>query len=104
MGCVSTWMNVLKIVCAKAAAPRWCLIGLVRGSSAVCKIEHYMRQVSDFYRNGGTQPLGYNPDDKDSGYRSALRFWGIQQTSERSEEHTSELQSRFDLVCRLLLE
>src|SRR5699024_12430590 len=26
--------------------------------------------------------------------------WGY----ERSEEHTSELQSRFDLVCRLLLE
>src|SRR5207249_7187754 len=26
------------------------------------------------------------------------------QTSARSEEHTSELQSRFDLVCRLLLE
>src|SRR5699024_12640779 len=24
--------------------------------------------------------------------------------SKRSEEHTSELQSRFDLVCRLLLE
>src|SRR5699024_11866848 len=26
------------------------------------------------------------------------------QTMVRSEEHTSELQSRFDLVCRLLLE
>src|SRR5699024_12802514 len=25
-------------------------------------------------------------------------------TASRSEEHTSELQSRFDLVCRLLLE
>src|SRR5699024_11933800 len=25
-------------------------------------------------------------------------------TAPRSEEHTSELQSRFDLVCRLLLE
>src|SRR5207249_9048360 len=25
-------------------------------------------------------------------------------SSQRSEEHTSELQSRFDLVCRLLLE
>src|SRR5699024_12387221 len=25
-------------------------------------------------------------------------------TKSRSEEHTSELQSRFDLVCRLLLE
>src|SRR5699024_12154836 len=26
------------------------------------------------------------------------------QSIERSEEHTSELQSRFDVVCRLLLE
>src|SRR5437868_10415110 len=33
------------------------------------------------------------------GWRGAgVRGWG------RSEEHTSELQSRFDLVCRLLLE
>src|SRR5207249_9151769 len=37
-------------------------------------------------------------------------FWGltvmveVPATPERSEEHTSELQSRFDLVCRLLLE
>src|SRR5699024_2483467 len=29
-----------------------------------------------------------------------LPYYGI--TEERSEEHTSELQSRFDLVCRLL--
>src|SRR5207249_6135425 len=29
------------------------------------------------------------------------RFWSF---GKRSEEHTSELQSRFDLVCRLLLE
>src|SRR5699024_11802398 len=42
------------------------------------------------------------------GEPSACRRWG--RTSEapadpgRSEEHTSELQSRFDLVCRLLLE
>src|SRR6266513_2962864 len=28
----------------------------------------------------------------------------IVRTDGRSEEHTSELQSRFDLVCRLLLE
>src|SRR5699024_12868066 len=28
----------------------------------------------------------------------------LQQDHTRSEEHTSELQSRFDLVCRLLLE
>src|SRR5207249_7799305 len=29
---------------------------------------------------------------------------GALASRERSEEHTSELQSRFDLVCRLLLE
>src|SRR5699024_12111985 len=28
----------------------------------------------------------------------------LYKVKERSEEHTSELQSRFDLVCRLLLE
>src|SRR5699024_12197847 len=28
----------------------------------------------------------------------------VGKTNARSEEHTSELQSRFDLVCRLLLE
>src|SRR5699024_11788939 len=29
---------------------------------------------------------------------------GLPKAQVRSEEHTSELQSRFDLVCRLLLE
>src|SRR5689334_23461542 len=29
---------------------------------------------------------------------------GIEQRQQRSEEHTSELQSQFHLVCRLLLE
>src|SRR5438067_7963514 len=33
-----------------------------------------------------------------------LRFNYIPSGRKRSEEHTSELQSRFDLVCRLLLE
>src|SRR5699024_10215890 len=38
-----------------------------------------------------------------------LPFWYLLATEQqylptRSEEHTSELQSRFDLVCRLLLE
>src|SRR5699024_11821076 len=30
--------------------------------------------------------------------------YGLENGALRSEEHTSELQSRFDLVCRLLLE
>src|SRR5699024_11818970 len=34
-------------------------------------------------------------------YAGDVEYWGFDL---RSEEHTSELQSRFDLVCRLLLE
>src|SRR5437868_12575270 len=33
-----------------------------------------------------------------------VRITNVIATDMRSEEHTSELQSRFDLVCRLLLE
>src|SRR5438067_8096900 len=36
--------------------------------------------------------------------RPAARITAGCCTCRRSEEHTSELQSRFDLVCRLLLE
>src|SRR5699024_11857419 len=39
--------------------------------------------------------------DVDAGCAALIRSFVIQG---RSEEHTSELQSRFDLVCRLLLE
>src|SRR5699024_12414896 len=35
---------------------------------------------------------------------AAGRRWASWRPVSRSEEHTSELQSRFDLVCRLLLE
>src|SRR5699024_12746491 len=38
------------------------------------------------------------------GYKTELTREGYGITRLRSEEHTSELQSRFDLVCRLLLE
>src|SRR5699024_4424823 len=37
-------------------------------------------------------------------YKDYLKFKGKLIDKDRSEEHTSELQSRFDLVCRLLLE
>src|SRR5699024_11678227 len=52
----------------------------------------------------------YNDDDIKLllEYTIFLNFTGMKQIidyyNNRSEEHTSELQSRFDLVCRLLLE
>src|SRR2546429_3141706 len=37
-------------------------------------------------------------------YQRRRRIGGLWEAGERSEEHTSELQSRLHLVCRLLLE
>src|SRR5699024_12200929 len=39
-----------------------------------------------------------------NGTNKPIRLYYEDEDPERSEEHTSELQSRFDLVCRLLLE
>src|SRR5438067_6394581 len=53
-------------------------------------------------------PWGAPPASPDTPGRRSC--WGVHRTpsssrrTSRSEEHTSELQSRFDLVCRLLLE
>src|SRR5699024_12664293 len=48
----------------------------------------------------GQAPGGaLHPGGRGCGHRS-----GDGGSPDRSEEHTSELQSRFDLVCRLLLE
>src|SRR5699024_11930226 len=49
-------------------------------------------------RNNNFEPVVYGFEIKTVGKDSA------DGNTKRSEEHTSELQSRFDLVCRLLLE
>src|SRR2546422_8399678 len=49
-------------------------------------------------RAGLTREQRFNPDPPDRVDRSPRI------AAERSEEHTSELQSRLHLVCRLLLE
>src|SRR5690349_24185275 len=41
---------------------------------------------------------------RDGGHRRGVGRPVLQAVDARSEEHTSELQSRRDLVCRLLLE
>src|SRR5699024_12550180 len=54
-------------------------------------------------------PAGMGDSFAGMGYKNSLDIpaytaqFGLD-AFERSEEHTSELQSRFDLVCRLLLE
>src|SRR5438874_13171845 len=45
-----------------------------------------------------------SPTSASAARSRASPAWGRWRCSRRSEEHTSELQSRRDLVCRLLLE
>src|SRR5437868_14598814 len=44
------------------------------------------------------------PGDRAPARAQLLGYGDRRPRASRSEEHTSELQSRFDLVCRLLLE
>src|SRR5437660_5073807 len=44
------------------------------------------------------------PSQRGDPYRLVLGTWELNVAKSRSEEHTSELQSRGHLVCRLLLE
>src|SRR5690349_22886784 len=53
------------------------------------------------FRSSATATLGRSSRRR-LGRRAALR--SVAPAQPRSEEHTSELQSRRDLVCRLLLE
>src|SRR5699024_11407592 len=57
----------------------------------VIEVQKYGREPISLHT-----PLG---EDGDSEFGDL-----IEDSEARSEEHTSELQSRFDLVCRLLLE
>src|SRR5699024_12725348 len=51
-----------------------------------------------------TVSLSLEPGAVRTGGTVGLSFDATELANPRSEEHTSELQSRFDLVCRLLLE
>src|SRR5699024_11318493 len=66
-------------------------VALARRSPWVPVSNHCALWSPDFPRHGAW-PAGITPAG------------GSTTPQPRSEEHTSELQSRFDLVCRLLLE
>src|SRR5438309_7087420 len=69
-------------------------VSVVRGSSVAGVAVRLQQQHSHLLcaRPGGASPVCHGDFDR-KGFRQ-----------DRSEEHTSELQSQFHLVCRLLLE
>src|SRR5256884_1723061 len=61
---------------------------------------HWLLRESAVWRDRNTEEVRSAQRDADYAYRLAVD----PPASKRSEEHTSELQSRLHLVCRLLLE
>src|SRR3989454_1708622 len=64
------------------------------------QVRRLIERILDAAENGRTERVGQIEDHDADGVGAAA----AQVTSERSEEHTSELQSPCNLVCRLLLE
>src|SRR5699024_11510721 len=62
-----------------------------------CENRFFVRGEGNFLYNYNNGRLAVDPKTACQNFINAF-------DSIRSEEHTSELQSRFDLVCRLLLE
>src|SRR2546427_4706650 len=61
-------------------------------------------QVRPDARKYGKWPISFGFGPKGSGNTAACRLRCGHHSRRRSEEHTSELQSQSNLVCRLLLE
>src|SRR5699024_12146583 len=57
---------------------------------------HQSAAIGEWLREEGVQSITVSSV-------SMARYFVDHNWEDRSEEHTSELQSRFDLVCRLLL-
>src|SRR5207249_8301640 len=72
------------------------MAGGIRAQKAVCRDGHGSGNCD--HQNKRRQDAARTAD---ADWRQGSIYQG---TGGRSEEHTSELQSRFDLVCRLLLE
>src|SRR5207249_12224366 len=62
------------------------------------------RWVADLEAKRRTRDQSEVPPPDMNRLATATSAPGARRARTRSEEHTSELQSRFDLVCRLLLE
>src|SRR5438874_9436602 len=71
---------------------------VLRRESAACRMGPMRRRRSNWQDSSSWNSLPLTP--RSNGLRDAR----VHRSAQRSEEHTSELQSRRDLVCRLLLE
>src|SRR5699024_800994 len=79
--------------------------GLYKSTVGQNNLGNPIRDPAYAYDDDGNR-TGLLPEEERGGLilPGVLGDWADAKDENRSEEHTSELQSRFDLVCRLLLE
>src|SRR5438094_4171804 len=65
---------------------------------------YYDPATGDLYSNGQKVGGHYDAGSNTLTDPNGKTCWNPRRSDRRSEEHTSELQSPYDLVCRLLLE
>src|SRR5699024_11957129 len=79
------------------------IVDLTHEGNGVAKIDGYPLFIPEALPGEKAEVLVVKVN-KRFGYGKLLKLLLFPLVELRSEEHTSELQSRFDLVCRLLLE
>src|SRR5690606_39292988 len=91
------WRMVSTVRPARAAASAAVMV--VIGIPSLCLYEHHTRVYGVYTIVGGEKPARRSGGRAHQDQEDAAAY-----SAHRSEEHTSELQSRENLVCRLLLE
>src|SRR6266481_8945441 len=89
----NNWLAAGEIRHAKSLKERWDFPKISRATSVVVERQHLNRLSSGTELNSATKLITHPP----------MQLM-VRSGWTRSEEHTSELQSQFHLVCRLLLE
>src|SRR5699024_2773382 len=90
------WMSALIMTIAVITVPPWLI-----GTGQCTQVRAPLVDVGEPRPGTPSQPVDHQSREHPG--EKAVHVRGVGDIG-RSEEHTSELQSRFDLVCRLLLE
>src|SRR2546422_7362212 len=83
---------------------RLTMVSVSGNSRTICSSDVVIRTASESATLGRRFTLIAMAPSSNLGRNSAPRYGNNAPHATRSEEHTSELQSRLHLVCRLLLE
>src|SRR5438034_6072924 len=87
-----------------SSLPHWTSFPVSSASPPAAGFEKALQGLGERFRGAEAHRVHAGPAQGAVEVSQALLVGGVVSFADRSEEHTSELQSHSDLVCRLLLE